>query len=310
MKREGTKSGPTNERLRIQLLLPILLVVLAILILPSFAHAQTQAPTNPQSPAFIGPPAPAHLLTGPALPQGPTTTTPPSTQGPSLSFSLSAGSTSPKSLGSAIEIVLLMTMLALAPAIVLTMTCFTRIVIVLSFLKRAMSMQDMPPAMVVTGFSLFMTIFIMKPVINDIYDNAYLPYVNQERGVTFQSAADRAAKRMGRFMLRQTREADLRLIYELTGLKTRPNTPSDTPFHIILPAFILSEIKTAFQMGFVLFLPFVIIDLVIASLLVSMGMFTLPPIVISTPMKLLLFVMVDGWGLVVGSLAQSFAYQP
>jgi len=231
-------------------------------------------------------------------------------KGPGITLNLSSGSMGPKSLGSSLEIVLLMTLLSLAPAIVLTMTCFTRIIIVLSFLKRAMSMQDLPPTVVVTGFAMFMTIFIMKPVVTDIYETAYKPYVEEQEGVTFMVAADAASKRLSKFMLRQTRESDLQLILDISGAKVRPQTPADTPFHVVVPAFILSEVKTAFQMGFVLFLPFVIIDLVIASLLVSMGMFTLPPVVVSTPMKLLLFVMVDGWGLVVGSLAQSFSYQP
>ena len=157
------------------------------------------------------------------------------------------------SLGGALEIVLMMTLLALAPAIVLTMTCFTRIVIVLSFLKRAMSMQDLPPAVVVTGFSLFMTVFIMKPVVSDIYENAYKPYVEEQEGVTFLTAADQASQRLSKFMLRQTRGSDLQLILDLSGTK-RPNTPDETPFQVVVPAFILSEIKTAFQMGFVLFL--------------------------------------------------------
>ncbi|MHC4850710.1 MAG: flagellar type III secretion system pore protein FliP [Planctomycetota bacterium] len=282
--------------------LTVVLTLLLCLAVAGSVQAQSGSKTSPGTGAQPNP-----TIGGQATnPQGQN----PGSQGPSISLNLSAGSTSRKSLGSAIEIVLLMTLLALAPAIMLTMTCFTRIVIVLSFLKRAMSMQDLPPAVVVTGFSLFMTIFIMKPVISDIYENAYMPYVEEKEGVTLLTAADQASQRLSRFMLRQTREADLQLILDLTGAKTRPNTPADTPFHVVVPAFILSEIKTAFQMGFVLFLPFVIIDLVIASLLVSMGMFTLPPIVVSTPMKLLLFVMVDGWGLVVGSLAQSFGYQP
>ncbi len=290
--------------------LTVLLTLLLCLAATSDVQAQsgtgtstgTGAPPNP----IIG--GPGTTLQNPTIggqatnPQNPG-------QGPSISLRLSSGSTGPKSLGGALEIVLMMTLLSLAPAIVLTMTCFTRIVIVLSFLKRAMSMQDLPPAVVVTGFSLFMTVFIMKPVVSDIYENAYKPYVEEQEGVTFLTAADEASRRLAKFMLRQTRESDLQLILDLSGNK-RPNTPDDTPFQVVVPAFILSEIKTAFQMGFVLFLPFVIIDLVIASLLVSMGMFTLPPIVVSTPMKLLLFVMVDGWGLVVGSLAQSFAYQP
>ncbi|MHC4812338.1 MAG: flagellar type III secretion system pore protein FliP [Planctomycetota bacterium] len=297
--------------------LTVVLTLLLCLAVAGSVQAQSGSKTSPGTGAQPNPTIGGQAGPG-STPQNPTiggqATNPqsqnPGSQGPSISLNLSAGSTSRKSLGSAIEIVLLMTLLALAPAIMLTMTCFTRIVIVLSFLKRAMSMQDLPPAVVVTGFSLFMTIFIMKPVISDIYENAYMPYVEEKEGVTLLTAADQASQRLSRFMLRQTREADLQLILDLTGAKTRPNTPADTPFHVVVPAFILSEIKTAFQMGFVLFLPFVIIDLVIASLLVSMGMFTLPPIVVSTPMKLLLFVMVDGWGLVVGSLAQSFGYQP
>lgn len=225
-------------------------------------------------------------------------------QGPSLTLNLRGGSGKPESLGSALEIVLLMTVLSMAPAIVMTMTCFTRVVIVLAFLKRAMSLQEMPPAMVVTGFAVFLSIFIMKPVVSDMHDRAYQPYV--EGKIDFREAADRAATRMKRFMMRQTRPDDVQLVLQLSK-SPRPNTPADVPFEVAVPSFILSEIKTAFQMGFVLFLPFVVIDLVIASILVSMGMFTLPPVVVSTPLKLLLFIMVDGWNLVVGSLAESFA---
>lgn len=206
-------------------------------------------------------------------------------------------------LGTALEIVLLMTLLTMAPALVMTMTCFTRIVVVLSFLKRAMSMQDLPPAMITTGFALFMTVFIMKPVVSDIYDQAYVPYVEDEIG--WRDAAGIAAGRMNRFMLAQTREADVALILELSRTEM-PETVLDTPFHVTVPAFVLSEIKTAFQMGFVLFLPFVVIDLVISSILVSMGMFSLPPVVVSTPLKLLLFILVGGWDLVVVSLSESF----
>lgn len=224
------------------------------------------------------------------------------TGGPGLTLSLNSGEGKQK-LGTALEIVLLMTLLAMAPALVMTMTCFTRIVVVLSFLKRAMSMQDLPPAMVTTGFALFMTIFIMKPVVTDIYDNAYTPYIEDQIG--WQDAAGIATDRMNRFMLAQTREADVALILELSRTPA-PETALDTPFHITVPAFVLSEIKTAFQMGFVLFLPFVVIDLVISSILVSMGMFSLPPVVVSTPLKLLLFILVGGWDLVVMSLAESF----
>jgi flagellar biosynthetic protein FliP len=258
------------------------------------------APLRAQDPAR---PAADLAQPGSVALQDPGAPTAPRPQGPGISLQLNTGEGEQK-LGTAIEIVLLMTLLAMAPALVMTMTCFTRIVVVLSFLKRAMSMQDLPPAMVTTGFALFMTIFIMKPVATDIYDNAYTPYVEEQ--ISWQDAAGVATDRLNRFMLAQTREADVALILDLAR-EPRPATALETPFHVTVPAFVLSEIKTAFQMGFVLLLPFVVIDLVISSILVSMGMFSLPPVVISTPLKLLLFILVGGWDLVVMSLAQSFA---
>ena len=222
--------------------------------------------------------------------------------GPGVSLSIHTGNGKQR-LGTALEILLLMTLLTMAPALVMTMTCFTRIVVVLSFLKRAMSMQDLPPAMITTGFALFMTVFIMKPVATDIYERAYVPY--SEDRMDWREAAGIATERLNRFMLAQTREEDVALILELSKTPT-PETALATPFHVTVPAFVLSEIKTAFQMGFVLFLPFVVIDLVISAILVSMGMFSLPPVVVSTPLKLLLFVLVGGWDLVVASLADSF----
>ena len=243
--------------------------------------------------------SPAVVPYGPQLPQQPAA----APQGPGVTLTLSGGDER-KNLGTAIEVVLLMTVLSMAPALVMTMTCFTRIVVVLSFLKRAMSMQDLPPALVTTGFALFMTIFVMRPVAVDIYDKAYVPYVEQK--MDWREAGGVAAARMNEFLLRQTREEDLALILELSKTE-RPATASETPMHVSVPAFVLSEIKTSFQMGFILFLPFVVIDLVISAILVSMGMFTLPPVVVSTPLKLLLFVLVGGWDLVVVSLAESFA---
>jgi flagellar biosynthetic protein FliP len=248
--------------------------------------------TTPSSPLTAPAPSAAAPLTGNPAPQS-----------PSLSLQLTGAANTPDNIGGAMEILLLMTLLSLAPALVLTMTCFTRIVIVLSFLKRAMAMQELPPAPVVTGFAVFLTLFIMKPVATDIHAQAFQPYVKRE--ISLEDATARAGARLNEFMLKQTRPEDIALIVELSGGQ-RPATPQDVPFHVAVPAFILSEMKTAFQMGFVLFLPFVVIDLVISSLLVSMGMFTLPPVVVSTPLKLLLFILVDGWNLVVGSLAQSF----
>ncbi|MCR9247961.1 MAG: flagellar type III secretion system pore protein FliP [bacterium] len=262
------------------------------LILVLFGTFAAPAAAQGQGPA-IGPPSP--IVTDPAGTG--------SSQGSGFNLSFNT-SDERESLGTAIEIALLMTLLAMAPAIVMTMTSFTRIVVVLSFLKRAMSMQDLPPALITTGFAVFMTIFIMKPVVSDIHDQAYQPYITSQ--IEWQEAASRATLRMNQFMLSQTREEDVALILELSRTP-RPQTALETPIHVTIPAFVLSEIKTAFQMGFVLFLPFVVIDLVISSILVSMGMFTLPPVVVSTPLKLLLFILVGGWDLVVTSLAQSFA---
>ncbi|MBM4061002.1 MAG: flagellar type III secretion system pore protein FliP [Planctomycetes bacterium] len=259
-----------------------------------FAVCAAALPGKAQDPApFIGPPAPA------AAPAA----TPADPLGPGITLAVRGGD-GRQNLSSALEIMLLMTLLAMAPAIVMTMTCFTRIVVVLSFLKRAMSMQDLPPATITTGFALFLSIFVMRPVVVDVYDRAYVPYVEDRIG--WSEAAGIATARMNEFMLAQTREEDVALILELSRTP-RPATALETPFHVTVPAFVLSEIKTAFQMGFVLFLPFVVIDLVISSILVSMGMFSLPPVVVSTPLKLLLFILVGGWDLVVVSLAQSFA---
>ncbi|MBK8979743.1 MAG: flagellar type III secretion system pore protein FliP [Planctomycetes bacterium] len=246
------------------------------------------------------------LLAGLAAAQGPGGTAPPllgppTPPAPAVQIDLGGGQ--PERLGSALEIVLFVTLLALAPAIVTTMTCFTRIVIVLSFLRRAMSVQELPPALVVTGFSVFLTLFVMAPVFDDLKTRAFDPYVAEQIDLT--TALDRAGDRMNAFMLAQTRNEDLQLVLELSNTE-RPATPADVPFRVAVPAFVLSEIKTAFQMGFVLFLPFLAIDLFVASILVSMGMFTLPPIIVSTPLKVLLFVLVDGWNLVVASLARSF----
>ena len=288
-------------------LLRILGIAAATLLVDPSA-AQGGAPRVPDLNAAAAPQAPAAGFQQPFGPPAPqtagTANQTPLAGGPSVSLNLSAGGTDPKNLGAALEIVILMTLLSMAPAIVMTMTCFTRIVIVLSFLKRAMSMQELPPATVVTGFALFMTVFIMKPVVSDIHEQAYEPYTAGT--MSWDDAVDIATARMNQFMLRQTREEDIGLILELSQ-EPPPPTPEQTPFHVAVPAFVLSEIKTAFQMGFVLFLPFVVIDLVISAILVSMGMFTLPPIVVSTPLKLLLFILVGGWDLVVTSLAASFA---
>lgn len=203
-----------------------------------------------------------------------------------------------------IQTLLLMTLLSFLPAIVLMMTSFTRVVIVLSLLRHAMGTQTAPPNQVIVGLSLFLTFFIMSPVLEKVYTEAYLPL--SENKITFEVAAERAASPMKDFMLKQVREPDLALFSSIS------NTPkvekaSDLPMRVIVPAFVTSEIKTAFQIGFIIFIPFLIIDMVIASVLMAMGMMMMSPAMISMPFKIMLFVMVDGWTLLIGSLVNSFA---
>ncbi len=203
----------------------------------------------------------------------------------------------------AIKIVLVMSVLTLLPAVMLTMTSFTRIIIILSFVKRAMGVQGLPPQQILVGFTIFLTLAIMSPVFVQINDKAIKPYRQKE--ITFAEAGERGSEVMRSFLLKHTRPDDMALMVHIAKAD-RPATPQDVPFHILLPSFALSELKTAFQMGFIIFLPFLIIDIVIASVLLSMGMFMLPPIIVSTPFKIILFVLVDGWTLVISSLVRSF----
>ena len=203
----------------------------------------------------------------------------------------------------AIKIVLIMSIMTILPAMVLTMTSFTRIIIILSFVKRAMGTQDLPPNQIVVGFAIFLSIAIMSPVFMNINQTAIEPYRQDE--ITLAEAGEKTVDALSKFLLRQTRPTDISLMVNIAKVE-RPKTPEDTPIYILVPAFVLSELKTAFQMGFILFLPFLIIDIVIASILLSMGMFMLPPIIISTPFKIILFVLVDGWTLVISSLVRSF----
>lgn len=203
----------------------------------------------------------------------------------------------------AVNILLLMTLLSLAPAAMMMMTSFTRIVIVLSFLKKAMSTQDAPSTKIVAALALFMTIFIMQPVWMDVYNNAIVPYSNKK--IDEKAAIDRATVPFKTFMLRQTRDSSLLLFMDLADMEP-VDSPEDLPMTVIIPAFIISELKTAFQMGFLIYLPFLLVDVVVATTLMSMGMMMLPPMMISLPFKLLLFIVVDGWGLLIRSLVASF----
>jgi flagellar biosynthetic protein FliP len=220
---------------------------------------------------------------------------------PAVTSSPAAGGGTTYSL--TIQTLLLMTALTFIPAALLMMTGFTRIVIVLSLLRHAMGTQTAPPNQIVVGLSLFLTFFVMSPVLEKVYTDAYLPL--SENKINIMQAAERAALPMRGFMLKQTRETDIALFAGIA--KTGAiKTPDDIPLRILVPAFVISELKTAFQIGFIIFIPFLVIDMVVASLLMSMGMMMMSPVMVALPFKLMLFVLVDGWHLVIGSLVQSF----
>lgn len=215
-----------------------------------------------------------------------------------------AGGDAPGRVNSAIEVAIVLTIVSLLPSLLMTVTSFLRIIIVLSFVRRALGTPELPPNQILAGLAFFLTIFIMYPVGSRIYDGAVTPYMKGE--MTLQVAGESAAAELSEFMVKQTRESDLALFVELSQIE-RPQSPEDLPLRVVVPSYILSELKTGFQMGFVVFLPFLVIDLVVSSILLSMGMFMLPPVVISTPFKILLFVLVDGWNLLLRSLVASFS---
>lgn len=208
----------------------------------------------------------------------------------------------PKDVEVGIKVLFALTFLSLAPSIILLMTCFTRIVIVLSFVRSALSLQGTPANQVIIGLSLFLTCFIMQPVWSQVDQHALQPYVAKQ--ISAETAMEEGAKPIRNFMLSQTRPKDLELFVGLARLE--PSPVAELPLRIVIPSFVISELRTAFQMGFLLFVPFVLIDLVVATILMSMGMMMMPPATVSLPLKILLFVLVDGWSLVVRSLALSF----
>ncbi len=203
-----------------------------------------------------------------------------------------------------IQTLVLLTALTFLPAVVLMMTGFTRIIIVLSLLRHALGTQTSPPNQVLVGIALFLTFFVMSPTLEKVYTDAYLPL--SENKINVMQAAERAAIPMRGFMLKQTRESDLALFAGIAKID-KINSPEETPLRILVPAFVVSELKTAFQIGFIIFIPFLVIDMLVASILMSMGMMMMSPVMVALPFKLMLFVLVDGWHLVLGSLVQSFA---
>jgi len=209
----------------------------------------------------------------------------------------------PQDVAGTLQLLGLITVISLAPSIAIMVTSFTRIMIVLSFLRSSLGTQQIPPGQIIAALALFLTIFTMFPTFSQIEKVSWNPYMEEK--ITFKEAMDRGVKPLRDFMFRQTKEKDLALFVKLSKI-ARPNTQEDVPTYVLIPAFMISELTTAFQMGFMLYLPFLVIDMVVASILMAMGMLMLPPVMISLPFKLLLFVLVDGWSLIVTSLVQSF----
>lgn len=209
----------------------------------------------------------------------------------------------PNEVVNTVKIILLLTVLTLAPAILIMMTGFTRIIVVLSFLRQALGTQQMPPNQLLVGLALFLTFFVMRPVFEEINVKSLRPYLAGT--ISQEKAADEALLPLRRFMFNQTRPSDLSFFIQLSKMDA-PKTRQDVPTIVLIPAFVISELKTAFQIGFIIYLPFLVIDMVISSVLMAMGMMMLPPVVISLPFKIMLFVLVDGWTLLVGSMVQSF----
>ncbi|MDO6385554.1 flagellar type III secretion system pore protein FliP [Uliginosibacterium sp. 31-12] len=220
---------------------------------------------------------------------------------PALTSTPSGGGGTTYSLS--VQTVLMLTALSFLPAVILMMTCFTRIIIVLSLLRHALGTQTTPPTQVLLGLALFLSFFIMSPVLDKVYDEAYRPLA--ENRIQFDEAIQRASVPMKAFMLAQIREPDLSLFAQLAKVP-KVDKAADLPMRVIVPAFVTSELKTAFQIGFIIFIPFLIIDLVVASVLMSMGMMMMSPVIVSLPFKIMLFVLVDGWNLLISSLVRSF----
>jgi flagellar biosynthetic protein FliP len=220
---------------------------------------------------------------------------------PKLTMALSQ-TNDPASLNTAIQVMIVLTILSLAPSIIIMLTSFTRIIIVLGFVRNALGTQQTPPTQVLVGIALFLTFFVMAPVFNQINESAIKPYTAKQ--ITQAQAFERGMEPMRTFMFKQTRKSDLLLFVKYAHLS--PKSKEDIPNNVLIISFILSELKTAFQMGFVIFIPFLIIDITISTLLMAMGMMMLPPVMISLPFKILLFIMVDGWNLIAQSLLYSF----
>lgn len=279
----------------------LFLIVLALvaLALPAFAQSNPTGTVTPSTPSLLTPGATTTTTTTPV----PSTPAPAANSGP---FRLNIGLEGTGQTGEvsvAIQIVIVMTLLSVAPSIVLLMTSFTRIVIVLGFVRTALGTPSAPSNQIIVGLSLFLTFFLMGPVVDRVNNEALRPFLDGK--ITSVDALDKASVPLKQFMLKQTRTRDIEYFLELGGYG--PTAVKDLPMRVVIPAFVISELQTAFQMGFLLFLPFLVIDFLVSSVLMALGMMMMPPVTIALPLKLLLFVLVDGWHLVVRSLVQSFA---
>ena len=224
-----------------------------------------------------------------------------SAQIPTMNFNLSAPD-SPKQLVSSLNVLVVLTLLFLAPSMVLVMTTFTRFVIVFGFLRQALGTQQVPPTQLLVMLAMILTFFVMEPIGTKAYEAGIKPYIAEEIG--YEEAYEKSTLPFKNFMIRNTREKDLALFFRIRKMQN-PQTVAEVPLSIVIPAFVISEIKTAFEIGFLIFLPFLVIDMVVASILMSMGMMMLPPVMISLPFKILVFVLIDGWNLLIGNLIAS-----
>lgn len=222
---------------------------------------------------------------------------------PKITMELAAGQAEPKDISILLEILFMLTVLTLAPAIALTMTSFTRIIIVLHFLRQALGTQTMPPNQILVSLALFLTFVIMMPTATRVYDDALRPYLDEK--MDFSEALDKGQQPIREFLFKHTREKDLSIFYSITQTD-RPQNREEVSTLLLVAAFTISELKTGFTIGFLIYIPFLILDMVVASILLSMGMMMLPPVMISLPFKVLLFILVDGWNLIVGSLVNTF----
>ena len=221
---------------------------------------------------------------------------------PTVNLSLTAPS-SPRQLVTTLNVVLVLTLLILAPSLILVMTSFTRLIIVFSFLRTALGTQQSPPTQILVSLALALTFFIMEPVAKESYNTAIKPYMDNK--ISYETAFERGIEPFKKFMLKNTREKDLALFFRIRNLPN-PESEANVPLSVLIPAFMISELKTAFQIGFLLYLPFLVIDMVVSSILMAMGMMMLPPVIISLPFKILVFVLVDGFNLLIGNLVASF----